>query len=81
MSYEYELTEEAATEIDNAIADYESKFSSGAADFLTAYDDTIARILKMPGSGKRRSSKDSNIRGHQLIADKGRRVYAKQFPF
>ena len=81
MAYDYELTLEAAQEIDKAVKKYEQKFSSGVADFLTAYDDTIERILKMPEAGGRRSKKDPDIRGRQLEADKGRKVYARKFPY
>lgn len=37
MGYSYEITEEAAEEIDHAIEYFESQFTSGAADFLTAF--------------------------------------------
>lgn len=57
MGYVYELTLDAAAEIDAAIQYYALRFSSGAADFLTAYDDTIERVLRMPQSGRRRSKK------------------------
>ncbi len=52
MGYGYELTLDAAAEIDAAIQHYELQFSSGASDFLTAYDDTIERVLRMPQSGR-----------------------------
>ncbi|MEM9934817.1 MAG: type II toxin-antitoxin system RelE/ParE family toxin [Bacteroidota bacterium] len=79
--FSYEVTLDAAEEIDQAISHYEPQFSSGAADFLTAFDDTILRILKMPEAGKRRSSKDPDIRGQQLVAQKGNSSYAKKFPY
>lgn len=60
MAYSYELTEEAASEIDNAILYFETQFSIGAADFLTAFDDTIEWILKMPSAGSIKSRKDPN---------------------
>lgn len=81
MAFRYELTYQVALEIDAAIEAYEQKFSSGAADFLTAFDDTIARMLKMPEAGKRRSVQDENIRGMLLEAEKDSRAYAKKFPF
>jgi hypothetical protein len=68
MSYSYELTVEAAAEVDAATSSYESEFSSGAADFLTAFDDTIKRILKMPFAGSRKSAKDPDIRAEKLEA-------------
>lgn len=81
MAYSYDITFEAAEEIDQAIFYYDLQFTTGAADFLTAYDDTIDRILRMPESGKRRSAKDTNIRGQQVLTNKGSRSYAKQFPY
>ncbi|MEZ4825955.1 MAG: type II toxin-antitoxin system RelE/ParE family toxin [Bacteroidia bacterium] len=61
MGYIYEITEEAAKEIDHAVEYFESQFTSGAADFLTAFDDTIEGILTMPESGQRRSEQDPDI--------------------
>ncbi|MEZ4851528.1 MAG: type II toxin-antitoxin system RelE/ParE family toxin [Bacteroidia bacterium] len=81
MGYSYEITEEAAEEIDYAIEYFESQFTSGAADFLTAFDDTIEWILKMPESGQRRSEKDPDIRSRQVKADGGKSSYAKSFPY
>lgn len=81
MTYQYDITEEAAAEVDRAITYYQAQFSSGAADFLTAFDDTIARILRMPTAGRIRSDKDLNIRGHLLKAEAASQAYAKQFPY
>lgn len=81
MAYHHELTFDAAEEIDSAISSYERQFSSGAADFLTAYDDTLQRILRMPEAGKRRSIKDPNIRGYQVRANHESSGYAKKFPY
>jgi len=81
MQFEYELTEEAANEIDLAIQRYEDQFSSGAADFLSAYDDTLSAILHMPEAGKRKSKKDVNVRGRDLKSNPGSKSYAKQFPY
>ena len=79
--FSYEVTLDAAEEIDQAISYYDLQFSSGAADFLTAFDDTILRILKMPEARKRRSSEDPDTRGQQLVAKKESSSYATKFPY
>ena len=81
MAFSYELTEEAAIEIDHAVLYFETQFTSGAADFLTAYDDTIDWILKMPAAGSRRSEKDPAIRGRQIKSETRKGSYAKSFPY
>ena len=81
MAYRYELTLDAAEEIDKAIYYYDSQFSTGGADFLSAFDDTIERLLKMPTIGRPMSSKDLGIRGLPLKAEKRPNRYAKKFPY
>ena len=81
MEFTYEITQEAALEIDNAIFYYESQFTHGAADFLTAFDDSIEWILKNPEAGTRRSASDPDIRSRQLKASSRDTSYAKAFPY
>ena len=81
MTWQLTIHSWLTEEIDETAAWYQSQFSTGAADFLLAIEDTLARIERFPYSGPKRSPQDPSIRGLPVKNTQAAAGQARRFPY